>query len=162
SMPDVPTLEESGIPLSAYAWLGVCAGAGIPQPTIAMLNHHIVQIVNSPEYRTLVESSGSVAASSTAQEFREIIEETANDAGPIFREFGVQLDWAGRTGCDLGGAAFCSSQAAWPPSPPSPSPRPKAIPRARCASSSGIPRAAPSISWRDSSAAGYRSGWASR
>jgi tripartite-type tricarboxylate transporter receptor subunit TctC len=92
SMPDVPTLEESGIPLSAYAWLGVCAGAGMPQPTIALLNHHIVQIVNSPEYRTLVESSGSVAASSTAQEFREIIEETANDAGPIFREFGVQLD----------------------------------------------------------------------
>jgi tripartite-type tricarboxylate transporter receptor subunit TctC len=92
SMPEVPTLKESGIPLSAYAWLGVCAGSGIPQPVVGLLNRHIVQVVNSTEYRALVETSGSVAVSSTAQEFRELIEETANDAAPIFREFGVQLD----------------------------------------------------------------------
>ncbi len=35
SMPDVPTLNESGIPLVAYAWLGVCAGAGIPASTVS-------------------------------------------------------------------------------------------------------------------------------
>jgi tripartite-type tricarboxylate transporter receptor subunit TctC len=92
SMPEVPTLKESGVPLSAYAWLGVCAGAGIPQPVIDLLNHRIVEIVNSSEYRSLVDTSGSLAVSSTAQEFRELIEETANDAAPIFREFGVQLD----------------------------------------------------------------------
>ena len=92
SMPEVPTLKESGIPLSAYAWLGVCAGAGIPQPVIDLLNHRIVEIVNSSEYCSLVDTSGSLAVSSTAQEFRELIEETANDAAPIFREFGVQLD----------------------------------------------------------------------
>ena len=92
SMPDVPTLQESGIPLSAYAWLGVCGGSGIPRPIVELLNHHLVEIVNSAEYRSLVETSGSVAVSSTAQEFRELIEETANDAAPIFREFGVQLD----------------------------------------------------------------------
>jgi tripartite-type tricarboxylate transporter receptor subunit TctC len=92
SMPEVATLKESGIPLSAYAWLGVCAGSGIPQPVVALLNRHIVQVVNSTEYRALVETSGSVAVSSTAQKFRELIEETANDAAPIFREFGVQLD----------------------------------------------------------------------
>jgi len=73
-------------------WLGVCAGAGIPQPVIDLLNRHIVEIVNSSEYRSLVDTSGSLAVSSTAQEFRELIEETANDAAPIFREFGVQLD----------------------------------------------------------------------
>jgi tripartite-type tricarboxylate transporter receptor subunit TctC len=92
SMPDVPTLQESGIPLSAYAWLGVCAGSGIPQPVIELLNRQIVQIVNSADYRSLVEKSGSIAASSTAPEFRQLIEDTANDAAPIFREFGVQLD----------------------------------------------------------------------
>src|SRR5215469_15793109 len=47
SMPEVPTLKESGIPFSAYAWLGVCAGAGIPQPVVDLLNSRIVQIVNS-------------------------------------------------------------------------------------------------------------------
>ncbi|MBV8240538.1 MAG: tripartite tricarboxylate transporter substrate binding protein [Hyphomicrobiales bacterium] len=92
SMPEVPTLKESGIPFSAYAWLGVCAGAGIPQPVVDLLNSRIVQVVSSADYRALVEKSGSVAVSSSAPEFRALIEETANDAAPIFREFGVQLD----------------------------------------------------------------------
>jgi len=33
-----------------------------------------------------------VAVSSTPQAFHQLIEETANDAAPIIREFGVQLD----------------------------------------------------------------------
>ena len=92
SMLEVPTLKESGIPFSAYAWLGVCAGAGIPQPVVDLLNSRIAQVVNSADYRALVEKSGSVAVSSSAPEFRALIEETANDDAPIFREFGVQLD----------------------------------------------------------------------
>ena len=92
AIPEVPTLKESGIPLVAYAWLGVCGGTGIPQPVVDLLNRHIVAIVNSPEYRTLVERSGSIAVSSTPQEFRKIIDDTAADAAPIIRELGVQLD----------------------------------------------------------------------
>jgi hypothetical protein len=40
----------------------------------------------------LIEKSGSVAISSTPREFHEVIEQTANDAAPIIREFGLQLD----------------------------------------------------------------------
>ena len=92
AIPEVPTLKESGIPLVAYAWLGVCGGTGIPQPVVDLLNRHIVAIVSSPEYRTLVERSGSVAVSSTPAQFRKIIDDTAADAAPIIRELGVQLD----------------------------------------------------------------------
>ena len=92
AIPEVPTLKESGIPLVAYAWLGVCGGTGIPQPVVDLLNRHIVAIVSSPEYRTLVERSGSVAVSSTPAQFRKIIDDTAADAAPIIRELSVQLD----------------------------------------------------------------------
>jgi tripartite-type tricarboxylate transporter receptor subunit TctC len=92
SMPDVPTLEESGIPFVVYAWLGVCAGSDTPQPVVDLLNSRVRQIVNSAEYRSLIEKSGSVAVSSTPQVFHELIEQTANDAAPIIREFGLQLD----------------------------------------------------------------------
>jgi tripartite-type tricarboxylate transporter receptor subunit TctC len=92
SMPEVPTLKENGIPLVAYAWLGVCAGSGIPQPTVDLLNKLVGEVVNSAEYRLLIEKSGSVAVSSTPREFHEVIEQTANDAAPIIREFGLQLD----------------------------------------------------------------------
>jgi hypothetical protein len=38
SAPDVPTLSEAGIPLVAFAWLGICAGSGTPEPIINLLN----------------------------------------------------------------------------------------------------------------------------
>ena len=91
SIPEVPTLKESGIPLAAYAWVGVCAGAGTPQSVIDLLNKRIAAIVESPEYRALVEKSGSVAVSSTPQELHRVIEETANDAAPIIRELGIEM-----------------------------------------------------------------------
>lgn len=91
SIPEVPTLKELGIPLVAYAWLGVCAGAGTPEPVIDLLNKRISAIVDSPEYRALVETSGSVAVSSSPQEFRKIIQETAHDAAPIIRELGIEM-----------------------------------------------------------------------
>jgi len=92
SMPDVPTLKQTGIPLVADAWLGVCAGAGTPQFRIDLLNRRIGEVVNSAQYRSLIEKSGSLASSSTPQELQALIEQTANDAAPIFRELGVQLD----------------------------------------------------------------------
>jgi tripartite-type tricarboxylate transporter receptor subunit TctC len=91
SIPEVPTLKESGIPLVAYAWVGICAGAGTPQSVIDLLNKRITAIVDTPEYRALVEKSGSVAVSSTPQEFRQVIEETAADAAPTIRELNVEM-----------------------------------------------------------------------
>ena len=91
-MPEVPTLKESGIPFTAYAWLGVCAGSGTPQPIVDLLNSRIGEVVNSAEFRSLIDKSGSIAAASSPQQFHDVIEETASEAAPIIREFGLQLD----------------------------------------------------------------------
>jgi tripartite-type tricarboxylate transporter receptor subunit TctC len=92
SMPDVPTLKELGVPLVAYAWLGVCAGNGTPQPVVDLLNARIGVIVNSAEFRALMATSGSVAVSSTPQEFHRVIEDTAAGAAPIISELGIRMD----------------------------------------------------------------------
>jgi tripartite-type tricarboxylate transporter receptor subunit TctC len=92
SLPEVPTLKESGIPFTAYAWLGVCAGSGTPQAIVDLLNSRIGQVVNSVEFRSLIDKSGSVAVSSSPQQFQDVIEQTANEAAPIIAEFGLQLD----------------------------------------------------------------------
>ena len=91
AIPEVPTLKEGGVPLVAYAWVGICAGAGTPQPVIDLLNQRITAIVDSPEYRALVEKSGSIAVSSTPQELHRVIEATADDAAPIIRELGIEM-----------------------------------------------------------------------
>lgn len=92
SAPDVPTLTESGIPLVAFAFLGVCAGSGTPDAIIEQLNSRIVPIVNSAEFKTMVETSGSVPVSSSPAEMQKVIDAAVRDAAPVIAEFGLQVD----------------------------------------------------------------------
>jgi tripartite-type tricarboxylate transporter receptor subunit TctC len=91
SFPDVPTLSERGFALTPYGWLGVCAGAGTPQPIIELLYRHIVSITQSDEYRQFMEKTGNIPASSTPADFARIISETAKDAAPVIREFHMRI-----------------------------------------------------------------------
>ena len=90
--PDIETLTEKGLPFVRFGWLGVCAGAGTPQPVIALLNRQIASIVKSPEYRELIEKAGSIPVSSTPEELGKILIETYEQTSRVGREFGLALD----------------------------------------------------------------------
>jgi tripartite-type tricarboxylate transporter receptor subunit TctC len=75
-----------------FGWLGLCGGAGTPQPVIALLNQQVGVIVKSPEYRDLIEKAGSVALSSTPEELTQILRDTYEQTAGIAREFGLQMD----------------------------------------------------------------------
>jgi tripartite-type tricarboxylate transporter receptor subunit TctC len=92
TLPDVPTLREEGFDFVRFGWLGVCAGAGTPEPIIKMLNDHIVPIVASASYRALIENAGQVAQSSTPQQLGAIMNKTRDDVAPTIQEFGLQQD----------------------------------------------------------------------
>src|SRR5690348_8051276 len=74
--PDVPTLTEKGLPFVRFGWLGVCAPAGTPQPVISVLNRQIAAIVQSADYRRMIEKAGSIPLSSTPEELGRILLET--------------------------------------------------------------------------------------
>jgi tripartite-type tricarboxylate transporter receptor subunit TctC len=90
TLPEVPTLKEAGFNFVRFGWLGVCAGAGTPQPIIKTLNQHIVSIVASPAYRALIENAGSLAVSSTPQDLGAIMQKTFDDVVPAVKEFDLQ------------------------------------------------------------------------
>ncbi len=92
SLPEIPTLSEHGINFVRFGWLGICAGAGTPQPVIDLLQRHVAAIVDTPEYRTLIENGGSIPLSSTPAELRQVITQTLDDVAASIREFGMQLD----------------------------------------------------------------------
>jgi tripartite-type tricarboxylate transporter receptor subunit TctC len=85
-------MKESGFDFVRFGWLGVCAGSGTPEPILDTLNRHAVSIVNSPEFHTLIENAGSIAVSSTRQEFAATIQKTLDDVVPTVQEFGLQVD----------------------------------------------------------------------
>ncbi|MGA8321003.1 MAG: tripartite tricarboxylate transporter substrate binding protein [Xanthobacteraceae bacterium] len=92
SAPDVPTLTESGVPIVTFAWLGICAGAGTPQPVINLLNSKITPILKSDDYRALLATSASVPMSSTPQEMQDVIDDTVKQAAPLIDEFNLHLN----------------------------------------------------------------------
>jgi len=92
NLPDVPTMKEKGFDFVRFGWLGVCAGSGTPEPIVKTLNADIVSIVGSPEFHALIENAGSIAESSTPEEFGATIKKTLDDVVPTVQEFGLQLD----------------------------------------------------------------------
>jgi tripartite-type tricarboxylate transporter receptor subunit TctC len=92
NLPEIPALTELGIDFVRYGWLGVCAGAGTPQPIIDRLNRDIATIVATPNYRAMVEQAGSIPVSSSPQELRQVITQTADDVAGSIREFGLQQE----------------------------------------------------------------------
>ena len=44
-LPEIPTLTEKGVNFVRFGWLGICAGAGTPQPILDRLNREIAAIV---------------------------------------------------------------------------------------------------------------------
>jgi len=90
NLPEIPTLKEKGFDFVRFGWLGVCAGAGTSEPIIETLNAHIVAIVAMPDYRALIENAGSIAMSTTPQEFGAVIQKTLDDVAPAVQEFGLQ------------------------------------------------------------------------
>jgi tripartite-type tricarboxylate transporter receptor subunit TctC len=92
NLSEIPTLAENGIDFVRFGWLGICAGAGTPQPIIDRLQGHIAAIVATPEYRTLIENGGSLPVSSTPAELRQVIAQTLDEVAASIREFGMQLD----------------------------------------------------------------------
>jgi tripartite-type tricarboxylate transporter receptor subunit TctC len=92
NLPEVPTLKESGFDFTRFGWLGVCAGAGTPEPVIRILNERIVTIVASADYRALIENAGSIPVSSTPQQLGDTIKNTLDEVAPAIQEFGLQQD----------------------------------------------------------------------
>jgi tripartite-type tricarboxylate transporter receptor subunit TctC len=89
---EIPTLRDKGIDFVRFGWLGICAAAGTPQPVIDALNRHIVAIVDSSEYRALIENAGSLPVHSTPEELRGVIAQTVDDVAASIREFGMQQE----------------------------------------------------------------------
>lgn len=61
-----------------------------PRDIADLLNRHIVSIVATPEYRSLIEKGGAIPESSTPDELQTILEDTATEARALVRESGLQ------------------------------------------------------------------------
>jgi len=86
----VPTLVEQGVPISNYGWWGMCGAAGTPQPVIDKINKVVVDAVNTSDYRSVMEKSGTIPTTSTPAELGKIIGETVRDFDRLITDLGIK------------------------------------------------------------------------
>jgi tripartite-type tricarboxylate transporter receptor subunit TctC len=74
SLPDVPTVAESGYPgYEAAGWYGLIAPAGTPKPVVAKLNAAMADILRDPEFTKRLRQQGMEPKMDSADGFRSYI-----------------------------------------------------------------------------------------
>ena len=75
SLPDVPTVAESGLKnFEADQWYGVVAPKGTPPEIVGKLNAQINRALQSPELKNRLNNEGAVATPSTPEVFGKLIQ----------------------------------------------------------------------------------------
>ena len=70
SMPDVPTVAESGVPgFEVLSWQGIFAPAGTPKPVVERLHNEIAKILQTPEMQDRLKGLGMQPGTLTVEQF---------------------------------------------------------------------------------------------
>jgi tripartite-type tricarboxylate transporter receptor subunit TctC len=91
--PDVPTVNEAGVPgLEVIAWWGMLAPAKTPPAIVTRLNREIRAILDNPEVRRGLVDQGMDPAGGEPGAFAALIKADMEKWGEIGRRLGVKLD----------------------------------------------------------------------
>jgi tripartite-type tricarboxylate transporter receptor subunit TctC len=70
SLPDVPTVAESGVPgFESVSWIGALVPAGTPKEIVDKLHTDIVAVLRMPEVQEKLATSGAFTVGNTQEEF---------------------------------------------------------------------------------------------
>lgn len=93
SLPNVPTIAESGLPGYEVAnWLGVLAPAGTPREVIGTLNAAIVRSMATPALRQQLVGLGIEPTSGTPEDFSSLIRAEIPKWAEIVKKSGATAD----------------------------------------------------------------------
>lgn len=72
-MPQVPTLQEAGVPVTLQSFGGLSVPAGTPAAVVARIGEALSKVLAQPEVRARLEINGGQAAPSTPEQFTELM-----------------------------------------------------------------------------------------
>jgi tripartite-type tricarboxylate transporter receptor subunit TctC len=90
SLPDVPTLKESGVDLTMSLWRGVAVPKGTPEPVVARLERAFVQAAQSAEFRDFATRMGAVVEIRSAKDFDAFLARDDRDIATLMEQIGLR------------------------------------------------------------------------
>jgi tripartite-type tricarboxylate transporter receptor subunit TctC len=93
SLPQVPTVAESGLPGFSYTlWGGLFAPAGTPDAVIDSLNKEVNQILAMPEIKTRLDADNVSVPKNSPAEFAEYVKAEATKFEKLVKEANIKAD----------------------------------------------------------------------
>jgi len=93
TLPDIPTIAESGLPGYEYwSWMGICAPAGTPKEIISRLNTELAKILRTQEAHDWFAEQGGEPVIETPEEFAAYIRTEYAHWGKVIREAGIKAE----------------------------------------------------------------------
>ncbi|MBT2335017.1 hypothetical protein J7E49_14005 [Variovorax paradoxus] len=94
SMPDVPTVAESGIPgFELLSWYGVWGPANMPAAVTQRLNAEISKAVDAPALKARFAELSFIPTKSNPEQFRRLIREDLTKIGKAVKEADIRIDF---------------------------------------------------------------------
>lgn len=92
TLPDVPTVAESGVPDYEYStWYGLLVPAGVPKPIVDKLSQTTMKVLEMPDVRERYLSQGMDPVPTTAQEFAKLIRAELDKWGKVVKAAKIPL-----------------------------------------------------------------------
>ncbi|CAB3814841.1 hypothetical protein LMG26854_01101 [Achromobacter aegrifaciens] len=92
SLPEVPTVAESGYPgFQAAGWYGLLAPAGTPQPIVAQLNAALREMVDKPDFTQWLRQQGMEPQTDTPEGFGRYISQEKDKWAQVIKTAKVPL-----------------------------------------------------------------------
>jgi tripartite-type tricarboxylate transporter receptor subunit TctC len=89
-LPDVPTIEEGGVPgYDAGNWIGIAAPAGTPAAIVNRLNKEILAMLDLPEIQKQIASDGSEIIRMSPAEFGTYMDNEMAKWGKVVKTAGI-------------------------------------------------------------------------
>ena len=93
ALPDVPTIQEAGVPgYQASGFFGLVGPAGLPAIVVRKVNADVVKIIRDPAMAKSLRDQGAEPVTSTPEEYAALIREEVDKWAKVVKQSGARID----------------------------------------------------------------------
>jgi tripartite-type tricarboxylate transporter receptor subunit TctC len=91
-LPEVPTLQESGVNINVTTWYALWGIKGTPQPIVDRMYKSMAQALQLPEIKKVWASLGATAGGQPPAEFGKFVQQEIDTWGKVVKASGAKVD----------------------------------------------------------------------
>jgi tripartite-type tricarboxylate transporter receptor subunit TctC len=92
-LPDLPTIDESGVPGYAFdSWMGILGPAGIPRSTVDAINAAVGKLLKDPVILERLDKQGVIPEAMTPDAFADLLRKDFDKMARVVKISGARID----------------------------------------------------------------------